>query len=262
MTIRKPDPFAMPSTVQAMLNGPSAVPEGLPTGFGTSQMSAVPGSPMDSIGPSGMIDSTFEMGGQVGPGGMPIRPQGQAGLAPQGGAPQNMSPEMIKLQVQEMFSKNPDVLQTIQKAVMEGLRTGAFSQAELNEMVNMAQLALQNPQMWPQLRQLAIAKGLATEADISPEFDPSLATAVLMAGQAVTQSMGGQDQLAAGQGQAAPSMAKGGALPAETNNPKGEVPITAHEGEYVIPAHVVRAKGTEFFDKMLEQYGPNGKASK
>jgi hypothetical protein len=33
------------------------------------------------------------------------------------------------------------------------------------------------------------------------------------------------------------------------------VPINAHEGEYVIPAHVVRAKGTEFFDKLIAGTG-------
>jgi hypothetical protein len=32
------------------------------------------------------------------------------------------------------------------------------------------------------------------------------------------------------------------------------VPAMVSEGEYVIPADVVAAKGTEFFDKLLERY--------
>jgi len=50
------------------------------------------------------------------------------------------------------------------------------------------------------------------------------------------------------------TMARGGALPTDSPNKDGSIPITAHEGEYVIPAHIVRAKGTEFFDTMLEKY--------
>jgi hypothetical protein len=45
-------------------------------------------------------------------------------------------------------------------------------------------------------------------------------------------------------------MAKGGELPAKSE----PVPIMAHTGEYVIPAAVVRAKGTEFFDSLVAKY--------
>lgn len=34
----------------------------------------------------------------------------------------------------------------------------------------------------------------------------------------------------------------------------GQRPAALSDGEYVIPAHIVRAKGTEFFDKLLAQY--------
>jgi len=50
------------------------------------------------------------------------------------------------------------------------------------------------------------------------------------------------------------SMATGGSLPPKSGNPDGSIPINAHEGEYVIPSHVVRAKGTEFFDKLVQSY--------
>jgi len=37
----------------------------------------------------------------------------------------------------------------------------------------------------------------------------------------------------------------------------GHKPAALSSGEFVIPAHVVRAKGTEFFDKLIAQYADN-----
>ena len=47
------------------------------------------------------------------------------------------------------------------------------------------------------------------------------------------------------------SMKTGGALPEDSKNTDGSIPITAHEGEYVIDADTVKRKGTEFFDKLI-----------
>jgi hypothetical protein len=52
--------------------------------------------------------------------------------------------------------------------------------------------------------------------------------------------------------QGMPSMRSGGALPENSPNPGGGIPIMAHEGEYVIPREVVARKGTEFFDKLTQ----------
>jgi len=57
-------------------------------------------------------------------------------------------------------------------------------------------------------------------------------------------------------------MREGGPLPEKSSNPDGSIPINAHEGEYVIPKHVVRAKGTEFFDKLLAQYSESDDSKK
>ncbi len=49
----------------------------------------------------------------------------------------------------------------------------------------------------------------------------------------------------------------GGAIPAPSSAAAGvsdRVPAMVSEGEYVVPADVVRAKGTEFFDKLTEKY--------
>jgi hypothetical protein len=50
-----------------------------------------------------------------------------------------------------------------------------------------------------------------------------------------------------------PSMAKGGEVPMSKKR-DGSVLINAHEGEYVIPANVVKMKGKEFFDSLVEKY--------
>jgi hypothetical protein len=67
--------------------------------------------------------------------------------------------------------------------------------------------------------------------------------------------MGGQNMMQGGipAMAGAPSMAKGGAVPPSKKN-DGSVLINAHEGEYVIPANVVKMKGKEFFDSLVEKY--------
>jgi hypothetical protein len=123
---------------------------------------------------------------------------------------------------------------------------------------------------------MAIREGLATEEDISPQFDPGLLFILVIMGQAMQsapqagamQPVAENPALTAGATQmggvtgpqvsgAMPSMAGGGPLPTKSNRADGSIPIRAHEGEYVIPAHIVRAKGTEFFDKMLQNYSEN-----
>lgn len=204
-------------------------------------------------------------GGMVGPGGVPQRPGmppaaggSRPGLAPQGGS-QPIPPQQLMTEAQRFAQAHPQQVQQIQQAVQQGLQSGELTQSELNMIVQMATVALQNPQMYPQLRQLAIQQGLATEQDISPQFDQGLLFTLVVVGQAMK---GPAAPAAAPQmgGAPMPSMAQGGPLPKDSPNPDGSIPITAHEGEYVIPAHVVRAKGTEFFDKLV--MGVNGGAKR
>lgn len=140
--------------------------------------------------------------------------------------------------------------------------------------VQLARAAAQNPQLYPRLRQLAIQRGLATEADLPPEYDQGIVFALLLAGEAVQRMMGNQ-QVPQPEAQGA-AMADGGvvtpgayaagggvAMGSPTGDKTGradDIPIRVSGGEYVIPAHVVQAKGTEFFDRMLAQY--NGSPDK
>jgi len=115
---------------------------------------------------------------------------------------------------------------------------------------------MQNPDMYPQIRQMAIQRGIATEADLPAQYDEGLVIAIIAAAKSMEADVqfedGGMQSAQMQQPQA--SMREGGPLPADSPNKDGSIPITAHEGEYVIPAHIVKAKGTEFFDSMLAKY--------
>jgi hypothetical protein len=177
------------------------------------------------------------------------------GLAPSAQAAGEATPQQLQMEAQRFVQRNPQQLQQIQMAVQEAVQSGEVTPQELNTIVQMATVALQNPAMYPQLRAMAIQQGLATEQDLSPQYDRGLLFILLLIGQSM---QGGMGAVAPGQ-QPMQSMAKGGALPQRSANPDGSIPIKAHEGEYVIPANVVRMKGVEFFDKLIQQYAGEAK---
>ena len=201
---------------------------------------------------------SFQEGGMIGPGGMPIRPGagGAPGLAPGGQPAGEMSGQQLQMEAKRFMQQNPQQFQQIQMALQQAIQSGEVTPQELNTIVQMATVALQNPDMYPQLRAMAIQQGLATEQDLSPQYDRGLLFILLLVGQSM---QGGMGAVTPGQ-QPMQSMAKGGALPQKSANADGSIPIKAHEGEYVIPSNVVRMKGVEFFDKLVQQY--NGEAKK
>lgn len=220
---------------------------------------------------------SYAEGGMVGPGGMPQRPmaspmamnvaqQGGApvvGLAPQGGQggqgrPLNFA--AIDQQAQQFMQQNPQQVEQIKAQVQQAMDAGEIDAQSLNMFVQVATTALQNPDMWPQLRQVLIQQGMLDAEDVGAEYDQGFLIILYIIGK----TMGGGQAatpapMSAGQ---APqmSMAKGGALPAKSKNPDGSIPINAHEGEYVIPADVVRRLGTDHLDKMIAKTrGADGK---
>jgi hypothetical protein len=222
-------------------------------------------TPMYDPGPGGIDTAamgsrampSYQVGGMVGPGGTPIRPGvggGAPGLAAPGAMQQSLSPEQIPGEVQRFVQQNPQQVQQMKSAIQNLIQTGQVSMEDMNMIVQMAQAAAQNPSLYPQLRKLAIQRGLADASTISEQFDSGLIFTLLLLG-AVLQS-GGMSQQST-----MPAFKKGGALPEKVNSVDGAVVAKLHEGEYVIPAHIVRAKGTEFFDKMLEGYSGEKPAS-
>lgn len=228
---------------------PQMAPQVMP---GLSMPGAAPAAPAATAIPS------YAVGGQIGMGGMPTNPQpgqmpmGQPsagpGLAAPGATQRPMSAEQIDGEAQKFVQAHPDKVQQIQQAIQQAMQSGELSQQQLTMMVQMATVALQNPDMYPQLRKMAIQQGLATEQDLSEQYDQGLLFVLVVVGK--TMQASGQPQ------GPVPSMKDGGPVPKVPENQP--VVIKAHEGEYVIPKHVVQAKGTEFFDKLLENYKQGG----
>lgn len=221
--------------------------------------------PMDAGGiMSGMqgpqdFAPSYEAGGMIGaqgmpvpmgaaPGGMPPPPQMPpaqgVGVSPnvQPNAPMDYS--MLEMQLNQFASQHPQQMQQIKQEMMQSLQSGELTSQELNMTVQLATVAAQNPQMYPYVRNFAIQQGIATEEDLSPQYDQGLIFSVLLAGRALQGGQGGQG---------IPSMKVGGTVPSSQKN-DGSVLINAHEGEYVIPQNVVQMKGKEFFDNLVAKY--------
>lgn len=217
---------------------------------------------------------SYAEGGMVGPGGVPQRPmtspmamnvaqQGGApvvGMAPPGQTGRPLNFAAIDQQAQQFMQQNPQQVEQIRATVQQAMDAGEVDAQSLNMFVQVATTALQNPEMWPQLRQVLVQQGMLDAEDVSAEYDQGFLIILYIIGK----TMGGGQAttpapMSAGQ---APqmSMAKGGALPAKSKNPDGSIPINAHEGEYVIPADVTRKLGTDHFDKLIAKArGKDGK---
>ena len=219
---------------------------------------------------------SYAEGGMVGPGGMPQRPmeaspmamnlaqQGGApvvGLAPQGGQGRPLNFAAIDQQAQQFMQQNPQQVEEIRSEVQESIASGEVDPASLNTFVQIATVSLQNPEMWPQLRQVLIQQGMLDAEDVSEEYDQGFLIILYIIGKTMGSGQaqmpagqppmqGGQPPMSAGQPPVM-SMSKGGALPDQSKNADGSIPINAHEGEYVIPADVTRRLGTDHFDRMI-----------
>lgn len=230
---------------------------------------------------------SYAEGGMVGPGGIPQRPmtssmamgvgqQGGApvvGMAPPGGQGRPLNFAAIDQQAQQFMQKNPQQVAQIKAEVEKSMAEGEIDAQGLNMFVQVATTALQNPDMWPQLRQVLIRQGMLDAEDIGEEYDQGFLIILYIIGKTMgtgpmttPSPAGGMPTM---EGEAAPmsagqppemSMSKGGPLPAKSKNPDGSIPINAHEGEYVIPADVTRKLGTDHFDKMIAKArGMDGK---
>lgn len=212
------------------------------------------------------LQSTYADGGMVGQGGMPVR---SAGMNPQQQQGQPMSPQMVEMQIQEFMRSQPQAVAQIQEAIMAGFQTGEITPQEINQAGQLAMTALQNPEMYPYVRNFAIQQGITTEQELPAEYDQGLVIVLIVALRAV-QSMTGAMGMGGSMGsvpmtpqqEPMPRMEAGGRIPQnmspsrDNTGRRDDVTIKASAGEYVIPKHVVEAKGTEFFDKLLESYKP------
>lgn len=228
---------------------------------------------------------SYQQGGMIGAEGMPI-PMGEApsgvpdmpaptgvGLSQQPMQGEPLPPEQLEANLNQFATQNPQQMAQIRDAIMQELQSGELTPQELNQVVQMATVAAQNPEMYPYVRNFAIQQGLATEQDIPAQYDQGLVFTLMLAGRAVQQQMGTAQEMAGattgGMPTTQPGLAPAGMQPMggepvipsmATGGPVGKmsdskpVVIEAHTGEYVIPKNVVEMKGKEFFDSLVEKY--------
>lgn len=271
------------------------MPPGYSAGGGTQQMQDLAMSPIlqqllqqgdmyarEGAGLRSAMVPKYAQGGTVGPGGMPLPPpvhSAQGAMMPKGAAAlgvgqQQLAPQQLEAEVQRFASQNAEAVQAIREEIIEELQSGGITAQQFNMAVQLAQVALQNPSMYPQIRNYILQQGLMEEDEIPPEYDQAFLFALLVAGRSLGAGAGGAGVQPPGMAQApqtqqtqqnqqapVPTMASGGPVPAKNGTNKG-VLIEAHEGEYVVPKHVVEMKGREFFDRMVEQYHPANMANK
>ena len=190
----------------------------------------------------------FQEGGEV-------MPPTSVGVNPEMQADQPMDGRMLEMQLNQFANQHPQQVQQVQQAITEVLQTGQLTPQELNMVVQLATVAAQNPEMYPYVRKFAIQQGIATEQDLPAQYDQGLVFVLLLVGRAMQKQMGAGQGAGMGQSEdeyeleaTIPTMKEGGAM----KNPDSK-PVLAmlHTGEYVIPEHIVRQKGTAFFDKMI-----------
>ena len=241
----------LPPAIQSLIDMPAAgVASGAIRPIQTGTVAQDPNFPALDF----RMQPTYQEGGMVGPGGMPMRP---AGVQPQQGAAVN--PQMLDMQVNEIMSQNPEAVARIRAGIEAVIQSGELDANELNTIIQLAKTVMQNPEMYPQIRQMAISRGIATEADLPAQFDQGLVMAIIAAGKSMeadVQIEGGQAPMPQPPVQ---EMEFGGMVNGPSHDQggvrvkmKGGGEIEVEGGEYVIPKDVVKKKGTDFFDKMLQ----------
>jgi len=243
----------LPPAIETLITMPAPpVSQGalgeIPTGVGTSN----PQYPALDFRMQPMV---MQEGGMV--------PTPPAGLQPQM-AQGPMNPAMMDGQVNQTLSQNPEIVARIRAAIEAGVQSGELDINELNMIIQLAKTVQQNPAMYPQIRQMAIQRGLIPAEEIPEQYDEGLITAIIMAAKAMEADVQ-IESAEAMQPQPTQMMNEGGVL-IGPSHAQGGIPVKVagvnnaemEGGEYVIPKNVVKAKGTEFFDKMLKQYEEGG----
>ena len=213
------------------------------------------------------IQNILNMGSSVNAEPMNTTSYQEGGMVQRAGiqtAPQQSGPiDSVRAdtEINQMMTQNPEIGARIKLGIEAGLQAGEITMEDLNMAIQLAKTVIQNPQMYPQIRQFAIQKGLATEEELPIEYDEGLVVALLIAAKSL--SAGAQPN-----NQPMQEMQDGGILKGPSHD-NGGIPVKVagvsnaemEGGEYVIPKSVVMAKGTDFFDKMLASYEDKPDAS-
>ena len=211
----------------------------------------------------------YAMGGEVGPAGMPMgaagappaagmmpgqgQPPGGPGLGAQAQTEVPMDAQTMEMQLKRFMQEHPDEIAAIKVVIDEAIRRGELTPEELDMAVQLATVALQNPAMYPQVVQFAIQQGLVEEGDLDPEYNQGVVFSLLLAAKAAQtqapQPGSNVQQIDGGDYRA------GGEIRVGVGPTADRVNINVSKGEFVIPARVVKEKGTDFFEKLIESKG-------
>jgi len=135
--------------------------------------------------------------------------------------------ETLRQEARRRLKTRPEMRESIKEAVATMVVGGMATPEQLNTLVQMAHVAADDPSMYPTTVEYFNQLGIGEPE--SPEYDPEKVIEDLMFAEI-----------------AGPMVA------ARTPPQKGTHTVDVHEGEYVIPTDVVKRKGTEFFEKLLQ----------
>lgn len=270
-------------------NNPMAMEEGVPAAVPTSVSLDLPQSietliTMPTVpvtqGALGEIPTGTTQGGNPNVAAMDFRnqPMGgqdqpmmmqEGGMIPSAQMPQGpMNPSMMEGQINQTLSANPEAVARIRAAIEAGIQSGELDANELNMIIQLAKTVQQNPAMYPQIRQMAIQRGILPAEEIPEQYDEGLITAIIMAAKAMEADVQIESadapmapvpqtpaqppaQMAVGGLVVGPSHAKGGVRGRVRGS--DQVDFEVEGGEYVVNAKTVAKKGTDFFDKLNEE---------
>lgn len=253
------------SYTEATPSAPTSDPSQSYGGGDTTSASSADSTASDNSGVGGYAD-----GGMIGerPGitkryadGGPLLAMGFAdgGRIAMGAVPSNAS---VNDRVNAIL-RNPQMRQAIVSRAQQLMDSGELTPEEVTTMGRVAEAAMFNPALYPQLRQFVAAQGMTP---LPAAYDPSVVTKIIATARALQQSTpAGQvpPTTDAAVSPPAPGMRQGGMIHGPgtgrsdsigtVNETTGE-PVRVANGEYIIPEHVVRVKGREFFDNLLRRY--------
>ena len=202
----------------------------------------------------------FADGGQLGAQAMnptqPPAPAGPPGLQLPGAAqpaptaPPPMHPALANLHVQNKMA-NPQVMQAMKAHISQAIQAGKVNPQQLQLMGQLAQSAMQHPELWQKLREFAMQAGIPDAQHLPMQFNQGMCMAMLAAAQAAQH---GDQPGAFANGGMLHGQGTGTSDSIAAHNTSTGQPVKLSNGEYIIPADVVATKGKEFFDNIVRKY--------
>lgn len=270
--------------VGVTVGGPMSVGavEGSPLGAPTGDSDADGNGASDSAANAGGIGtgndgygggwggSTWADGGMIQPGltrrfadGGPLLAMGyaQGGSVQMGPTPGSTS---VTAQVNRIL-RDPRLKQEIAARAQALMDSGELTTDEVQIMARVAEAAMYNQQLYPQLRQFVAEQGMTP---LPAAYDPATIVKIMAIARVLQEVQpatppGQVPPVEQAQVSPPPGMKQGGLINGPgtgrsdsigtINRSSGE-PVSVANNEYIIPEHVVRIKGREFFDKLLARY--------